>query len=317
MLDYTRYTCPVCGQPFAEGEDVVVCPLCGAPHHRACWKRLGRCAHADTHGTAQQWKPLLVREDDGPVLCGNCGTPNAADALVCAKCGHTLEEELPPGPAEQQPPIDPSVFYSQFSPYIGIAPDSLVDGHPAMEVATFLGPNSGFYLSRFHFMKMQKSKFSWNWAAAFFPVEWLLYRKLYKPFLVVLAISTVLLIPSLMAVVLTYAQVAKDTAVLQQFLRSGVLPSAELPTWLVVVSNIAASATFILRAVMATIANHLYRRHTAASITRIKQTCSDPLYYRYALSKKGGTSVAAVVAFLVAVAIAAVTGSVILTLTLL
>lgn len=44
----------------------------------------------------------------------------------------------------------------------GIAPDSTMDGYPVMDIATFLGANSGYYLSRFHFMRLQKSKMSWN-----------------------------------------------------------------------------------------------------------------------------------------------------------
>lgn len=42
-----------------------------------------------------------------------------------------------------------------------------------MDVATFLGPNSGYYLARFHFMNIQHTHTSWNWAAALFPAEWL------------------------------------------------------------------------------------------------------------------------------------------------
>ena len=35
-MDFTKYTCPVCGETFQNGDDVVVCPECGAPHHREC-----------------------------------------------------------------------------------------------------------------------------------------------------------------------------------------------------------------------------------------------------------------------------------------
>ena len=43
-MNYKGVSCPVCGQPFQEGDDIVVCPECGAPHHRACYKQLGHCA---------------------------------------------------------------------------------------------------------------------------------------------------------------------------------------------------------------------------------------------------------------------------------
>ena len=39
MPDFTQYTCPVCGREITPSDDIVVCPQCGAPHHRDCWKR--------------------------------------------------------------------------------------------------------------------------------------------------------------------------------------------------------------------------------------------------------------------------------------
>ena len=42
-MNYKGVSCPVCGQEFKEGDDIVVCPECGAPHHRSCYKQLGNC----------------------------------------------------------------------------------------------------------------------------------------------------------------------------------------------------------------------------------------------------------------------------------
>lgn len=46
----TGEKCCVCGNPFFEGDDVVVCPECGAPYHRECYRRSGKCEFADRHG---------------------------------------------------------------------------------------------------------------------------------------------------------------------------------------------------------------------------------------------------------------------------
>lgn len=70
MPDFTQYACPVCGQKFHASDDVVVCPQCGAPHHRTCWKEEGRCHFQSAHGTPSQWKPLPDKEDDNAVVCG-------------------------------------------------------------------------------------------------------------------------------------------------------------------------------------------------------------------------------------------------------
>ena len=41
--------CVACGKKFTPEDDIVVCPECGAPYHRACYKELGHCVHADRH----------------------------------------------------------------------------------------------------------------------------------------------------------------------------------------------------------------------------------------------------------------------------
>lgn len=307
MPDYTKTSCPVCGQPFRPEDDVVVCPLCGAPHHRGCYKQNGRCAFASDHGTARQWKPPLSREDEDARVCGNCGTANPPDAVTCACCGYHLDQPLPPGPTEQQPPIDASVFYAQFSPYIGIAPDSQIDGQPAMDMATFLGPNAGFYLSRFHFMRVQKSKMSWNWAAALFPAGWLLYRKMIKPFILVLLLSLLLHLPGLLIAGTAARQLITDPAATQVYLQGGALSQLEIPPVLGLLFNLATTLQFFLRLLMASLSNHLYRRHTVSAMAKIRTAHADPLVYRFALTKKGGVSVVSVLVYILLLAAAATT----------
>jgi hypothetical protein len=49
MTKFTGQECPACCEKFAEGDDVVVCPDCGAPHHRLCYAENGECIHAAQH----------------------------------------------------------------------------------------------------------------------------------------------------------------------------------------------------------------------------------------------------------------------------
>ena len=53
--------CVACGKKFTPEDDIVVCPECGAPYHRACYKELGHCVHADRHaeGPGPTWHPML------------------------------------------------------------------------------------------------------------------------------------------------------------------------------------------------------------------------------------------------------------------
>ncbi len=42
--------CPICSEPFAEDSDIVVCPECGAPYHRECYLKEGKCLFSEQHG---------------------------------------------------------------------------------------------------------------------------------------------------------------------------------------------------------------------------------------------------------------------------
>ena len=50
-MDFTKFHCPVCNSNFTENDDVVVCPDCGTPHHRECYKKIGKCFNENMHGS--------------------------------------------------------------------------------------------------------------------------------------------------------------------------------------------------------------------------------------------------------------------------
>lgn len=71
MNKYVNVPCAKCGKPFTEDDDVVVCPDCGAPHHRSCYLELGHCARQDQHtmappGRTPVRKPLPRRMSPAP-----------------------------------------------------------------------------------------------------------------------------------------------------------------------------------------------------------------------------------------------------------
>lgn len=56
MALYDNTKCPVCGELFKDGDDIVTCPICGTPHHRECYKSLGTCANAKMHSDGYSFK---------------------------------------------------------------------------------------------------------------------------------------------------------------------------------------------------------------------------------------------------------------------
>ena len=49
MQNFLGNPCPYCGKNFESGDDIVVCPECGTPHHRDCYKEHSACANEEKH----------------------------------------------------------------------------------------------------------------------------------------------------------------------------------------------------------------------------------------------------------------------------
>ena len=202
MFFYEGQSCPVCGQPFQETDDIVACPQCGAPHHRECWKKEGQCHYAAAHGTPEQWKrpEPQPQPSEGPPpstdaqgkTCPHCGKDNPQYAEFCARCGKELPASdwasaaPPPAGAPVPPPYAPPASYGEYAPFrapvydaMGGIPikEEIEDGVTAGEVAQTVGVNTAYYVPRFHRISRSGSKVSWNWSAFLITPCWLVYRK--------------------------------------------------------------------------------------------------------------------------------------------
>ncbi len=189
MFFYEGQSCPVCGNHFAETDDIVSCPQCGAPHHRDCWRQEGHCHFAADHGTDRQWpagqETQASNEATTPYRqCPNCGKKNPEFAEFCAHCGRDLgvsdwHSEAPKPPVNQYTPP----FQTQFTPppisdpLGGIPRGETIEGMAVETLAEVIGPNSAYYLPRFYQMSRSGKKRSWNLSAFLFTAKWLLYRK--------------------------------------------------------------------------------------------------------------------------------------------
>ena len=93
MTRYTGNHCPVCEQAFTDTDDIVVCPDCGTPYHRDCWKKVGACMHRSEHAAGFEWQPEIGPEAvkaAHEATCPNCGTRNTPGAARCSHCGCPL-----------------------------------------------------------------------------------------------------------------------------------------------------------------------------------------------------------------------------------
>lgn len=190
MFFYKGYSCPVCQKPFLETDDIVTCPDCGAPHHRACWKENTHCFYADAHNTPDQWsreKAVMPHQEalqhtQVGQICGFCGTNNSAYAEFCSHCGRDLDAEEWQS-AQQVPHIHGE--YREYRPFSApaqetfINDDEEIDDVKVRDLRTFVGQNAQYYLPRFKKLSERNGSVSWNWAAFLIPEYWLWYRKQY------------------------------------------------------------------------------------------------------------------------------------------
>ena len=186
-MTYENNHCPACGKAFAADDDVVVCPECGTPHHRACWQALGDCVHSADHGTFI-WQPEFEPAAEETQAfeaqpCPRCGQLCRPDALTCPRCGKQLGEQAGEGFA-----FNPDVFLR------GVQADPATDlgGMTVREASMLVQYRVPAYVRKF----MREKTVGWNWAAFLFSPFWFFYRKIYKAgalFLGVLMVCSVFL----------------------------------------------------------------------------------------------------------------------------
>ncbi|MCL2486647.1 MAG: hypothetical protein FWE86_03490, partial [Oscillospiraceae bacterium] len=104
MYDFDSVSCVVCERKFDGNGDTVVCPSCGAPHHRECYREAGKCRFDALHRENFVWEPKDERRAVGDLkdgrhqeggadagrasgsVCVSCGFANQENRLFCERC---------------------------------------------------------------------------------------------------------------------------------------------------------------------------------------------------------------------------------------
>lgn len=178
MMNNFRFTnekCPVCGENFAAEDDIVVCPLCGAPHHRDCYKKNGECAHSDRHNEGFVWQPENAPEEH----------PAEQNPQANPYGNANVNPQTMPFGA----PVPPQAVFQIQNP-LNAFPPELEEGVSTADASAYIKQKSPNYLRKFFTEKSGKRTF--NFCAFLFGGYWFIYRKMYKLGAVFIAISLVL-----------------------------------------------------------------------------------------------------------------------------
>lgn len=298
-MEFTQYNCPVCEKKFENGDDIVVCPECGTPHHRECYDSLGRCFYEDKHAEGFSFENLNTEqteneqknsqfEDFETILCPVCFHKNPKNAQVCQRCGTDLRAENAHNPQQEngQPNQQGSQYQGMppfgfsasgmpsFDPLAGMdSKEEVGEGVTAGEAAKFTGKNTQYFSMVFQRLKkFGRGKF--GFAAFLFSGIYFLYRKMYG---LGIAFSLIVIATNVLATFITLTpewsaavrelttaspnSIVNDPAYAYSLL--GKMGYAYLP----IILN---GVRYLLMLISGLTANRIYYNHSMKRIRRIK-----------------------------------------------
>lgn len=284
-MDYINEVCQWCGEAFKEGDDIVVCPECGTPQHRECWKQHGHCVNSDKHSPDFVWAPQ-IKEPVKPQ------EPIKAEPV-------NKDESAKGGIGTQI--TDPQQFEQILLGENISKKDEEFDSIKVSEAALYLQAGNRRYISKFLKQRDKHSKLSWNWGAFFFAPAWFFYRKLYKAGTLFLALTVALTlftnsyavklyeISEKMLASISEVYESKDTAAYEKL-----LSSKEFNTQRQAISKgaaVLALVTFVLpNGIAALAANSLVKKKMKQDIEKVHTETDDPQVSKILIMQKGGTA---------------------------
>lgn len=297
MFRYEGARCAVCGEKLNDGEDIVVCPECGAPQHRDCWKKNGKCGSSDMHGQGV-WP--FAKETEETVEEEKEEIENVAEEHEELEEGlysadiydddDDSEEETEQDNigAQGTDGVCPTCFYQNspdarfcnrcgspltkdvrqtivLDPLGGISPEDEIDGVKMKDLAAVIGQNSIYYIPRFMAYSKKQRKILPNFAAFLFDYVWLFYRKMYLQGFAVLLLEIALTLPQIWALI------------------SG--GESEI---LVTANSICLFLTYALRILLMLFVNRMYMNSCLEKTKALRASSADDEEFKQKAQKKGG-----------------------------
>ncbi|MCL2538727.1 MAG: DUF2628 domain-containing protein [Oscillospiraceae bacterium] len=281
MSHYLNTECPYCEKIITSEDELAVCPVCGTPHHRACYFELGHCFNESLHEEGFEWEPPVTANLAEPalietVVCSACGKNTISGGAFCNYCGE---------PIAAKPMVTPYGGFAGRNRFFvdGQAPrydpEEEIDGIPIRDWMAYIGNNHNYYLYNFKLQDKTRRKTSFTISAAAFPFLFFLYRRVWWAAILSAIANFLILIPYLVTTV---------------FIPLGI----DLGQNAVALGN----ATSVSRVLSLCInlgwglfAVWLYRRKASRMMLKLKEESSSDNEYREKLNRSSGPSKAAVI----------------------
>ncbi len=265
-FDNKKKSCVFCHAYLFEEDDVVYCPVCGAPHHRECYNKINRCALEEFHGTENQYDKLKAAE---PKEEKNSEETKEADS----------SEEQYKSPFGGFAPID---FLG------GVKGDTLIDeGVTATDAAKFVFSNTIRYIPKFTKLN-PNNKVSWNFMAFFFPGSWMLSRKMYKIGILSCALEFLAVLLSIPFQTAMDAIYANNTAITSETATKLYEEMLKIDPLIMLAAFVASMGWMAFKILMGLFGDWIYKKHVVKSVREINSDSEDK---DYDFRKRGGVNI--------------------------
>lgn len=235
MKEYENKKCSCCGERFNADDDIVICPECGTPMHRACWN--GHCPNESRHAAGFDWdseqKDLELKEyaeavhrceicgfkivaSEEKIFCPDCGAPMHRKCFDrIGHCPHEFEHDsgydyhnAQKSPRPIQPPMETIMSFDELmdklqeNPMLSAESGEEITcfGVKQKELLHFLGVHSlstPQFFSKFMNMARSEKKVSLNFFAGLFMPFYQFYRKMTGPAILLTLAYFIMNIPQL------------------------------------------------------------------------------------------------------------------------
>ncbi len=271
MIDYSGQACIVCSKMFTEEDDIVVCPECGTPYHRECYRVEGRCINDALHAAGGSWQIEKHQEQEAQ-----------------KKAAHQAEMEQQAAQRQRDGMTDVSnsPMYDGMrmnnDPCLGLDPNEQMDGVTVKEMTSFIATNRFYYLPVFRMMKLSGKKLSFNLTCLFFPQFYFANRKMWAMTLLSILLQFAIAIPSSLVMITEQMGIAVEWVNTQS-------------TFFNMMLNFTSIADLAFSMICCLFGNYFYYRFALKRIKSMKKQTTEPELLYVNLAEAGGTSVGNIV----------------------
>ncbi len=290
-MKYTGEKCFACNETFEKEDDVVVCPECGTPYHRHCYKEKGHCINSQLHESGIIWKRSVNENASQNNINNNQENSNETEKR--------FEESGNINNAEREPfnqSGDGFIRFELNKPLYGLDPNEDFEGVKMIEMFSFVKTNTLYYIPLFKKMKDMGSKISFNISSFLFPYFYFAHRKMWLMAIISVLVTLVLQIPSFL--------INLNNSIEYGLIDENMISYAEavfhnllifIDSNYNMIENIAfvcSIGSYLFKIAMCLFSNWLYYRFAIKSINKIKSQNLEVPKRVSAISSAGGTSMA-------------------------